>query len=131
MIISLELTPEVEEMVNEFLGFYFSGTPDIFSGDISGTWLETVTTTMTSHLAHHDQGESLDETFDSDWEAVAAFKKGKQLPEQYYVIDRNLGLRVVALGLLTYGIAFVDGRCDAIDLDRIIQEVLLGEVVYS
>jgi len=132
MIISLELTPEVEEMVNESMGFYFSGTPDIFSVDISGYWLQGVSSWRNSYLACHTEARSLLYTFDLDDEAaLVAFRKGVELPEHYYAIDRNLGLRVVSLGLLTYGLAFVDGRCDAIDLDRIIQEVLLGEVVYA
>lgn len=64
-------------------------------------------------------------------EAIEAFKRWEVLPPGYLRLGKDEAEQIVALGVAQHGVDFVDGTCDANDLDCIVQQVLLGEVVYG
>jgi len=128
MNLTLTLNDDQAADIEDWLKGYFDGTSDIFNYDISGTWLYDCLKEGKRYLACNEVEV---ENEDDHATAISAFGQKAELPKHYYSIDRELGLKVVTCGIFHHGWAFVDGSCDANDLDAIIQTVLLGEVVYG
>jgi len=126
MNLTLTLNDGQAADVEDWLKGYFDGTSDIFSHEISGSWLCGLFEESSQWLAY-DETEVKGNAHSA---AISAFRQNVELPKHYYSIDRTLGLRIAACGILHHGWGFIDGSCDASDMDGIVQTVLLGDVIY-
>ena len=71
-------------------------------------------------------GPGLDQEY-----AVHCFSSGETLPEDYYVLDREVAKKALKHGLTRWGDSFLNGNCDYSDYDQTIQMALFDEVVYG
>lgn len=139
MKIEFELDEEQTKLFEDMVAGIPSGdiySGDIFSTDCIGSWAYGLAHRKESFRANlewliFDKSKIKAKNEEELVEQFRDFSLTKDdLPEGYYILDLRKCREIVKAGVIQHGISFIDGGCDAIAVNFIIQEVLLGEDRY-
>ncbi|MBI4321884.1 MAG: hypothetical protein HY675_25600, partial [Chloroflexi bacterium] len=126
---ALQPNPKFTEGLEEWVEI-LTQYDDFFSTDYSGYWLRKIKRADGRTLAWEDDEQHGHGEEPNMQEALEAFEADQDVPEGYFVIDRDLAVKAWFIGVSKYGESWYENG-DSTTYDVVLQLALLGEIRYG